>query len=214
MPERYTVGKSFLDDENLLEKLVNTPIKIYFFLLMLCSLIVVGYCYVNYYGDEFYENIWVEAHGMLFDLFVFGIIYTWISNRSEKRNDIKREVYLIDDFRNWHQPEAASRIAASIKRLNQLKVSVIKLSDCYLERANLDEVNLEGAYLVGANMKKASLKFSNLRNSDLRETDLRGIIDYRTNFEGAQYNSMTQFDKNFNPEARKMINLDKDVQSE
>ncbi|MEE9339613.1 MAG: pentapeptide repeat-containing protein [Methylococcaceae bacterium] len=209
MPERYLVGEKFLKDEKWYEHIFNSSLKAYSILFFISAITIVTYSYFNYYNAEFYENIWVEAHGMLFDLALFGIVYTWLINKSDKRREIRNEVYSIDDFRMWKDTEASFRISGSVKRLNRLGITVIKLNDCNLESSNLSEVDLTDADLLGTNLRNANMKFSILRGADLREADFRGADLFETDFRGAKYNSFSQFDKEFNPDFHQMVNLDK-----
>ena len=121
------------------------------------------------------EDILVEAHGMLFDIILFGIILAIFDSITEKRTTIRRYQEEIDDFRNWDAEEAKSRIIGNLKRLIRLGVDEFDLSDCYLEKTNM-------AFLNG---KISSLDGTHLSNCDLRELDLRGLNLKKTHLKGA-----------------------------
>ena len=145
------------------------------------------------YNKTFLENVLVEAHGMLFDILVIGILILFLNKLAEKRITNQRYIDEIDDFRGWLNKEAAHRIAGNIKRLNRNGFKgKINLSDCFLnsidlnginlQEANLDNAklqnadlknaNLQKAYFVGANLKKADLKGANLKGADLKGANL------------------------------------------
>ncbi len=65
------------------------------------------------------ENVFVKAHGMLFDILVIGILILFLSKLAEKRIANQRYLDEIDDFRDWESDEAAHRIAGNIRRLNK-----------------------------------------------------------------------------------------------
>lgn len=127
---------------------------------------------------RFYEQILTEAHGMLFDIAVIGILLVWLNNTAEKRRRIRSYQDEIDDFRLWQSDEAAFRNVGNIKRLNRFKVYNIDLANCYLARTNLNYVSLSEANLNSANLKDAVLTEGNLENARLNQT----------NFENANLN--------------------------
>jgi len=135
------------------------------------------------------KNIRVEAHGMLFDILVLGLLFSWLHNRGEKRRLIQRYTDEIDDFRGWEEEEAAKRIRGNIFRLNREGVHNINLNRCFLKGADLMEANLMGANLweavlevanlwganlEGARLEEANLEGANLRKADLMEANLTG----------------------------------------
>lgn len=93
--------------------------------------------------DDFFENLLVEAHGILGDLLIFGIvlsIYDSLRDRKEKFDAIKikqekltlRYKEEIDDFRGWYADEAKFRILGNMNRLRRLGFSEFNLKECYL----------------------------------------------------------------------------------
>ena len=143
------------------------------------------------YNQTFLENVLVEAHGMLFDILIIGILILFLNTLAEKRITNQRYLDEIDDFRGWQSDEAAHRIAGNIKRLkrNQYK-GYIDLSCCYLNsmdlreaelmKSNLQEANLERAILLKANFQEANIRDAFLQEADLVRTNLG-----KANLEGA-----------------------------
>ncbi|MBN1271215.1 MAG: pentapeptide repeat-containing protein [Candidatus Aminicenantes bacterium] len=160
--------------------------------LGLILLIIIGFFVIyltlhagNKYKDTFLNNIFIEAHGLVFDIFVFGVIVIIFDKIAERRRNIKRWKEGIDDFRGWDEKEAMYRIVGNIKRLNKEKVTEIDLNLCFLEKADLSWTDLRGgdlerANLIGANLIGADLRGAILIGADLSWTDLRG-----GNLEGA-----------------------------
>lgn len=151
-------------------------------LIVLCILaLIVALLSLPFYINSpyrFYEQILTEAHGMLFDIAVIGILLVWLNNSSEKRRRIRSYQDEIDDFRLWQSEEAAFRNVGNIKRLNRFKVFDIDLANCYLARTNLTYISLSNANLNSANLQGATLTESNLENARLNQT----------NFENANLN--------------------------
>jgi hypothetical protein len=107
--------------KEILERLGEKPILKAIILFIIIWFLVSGASIMrgkNYKG-EFLNSILVEAHGLLFDIFVFGILIVFFNKMGEKRRNIKRWQEEIDDFRGWNSEEAKFRIVGNIKRLNR-----------------------------------------------------------------------------------------------
>ncbi len=163
-------------------------------IVFIITSLIVTHLSRNYYDAEFAENVLVEAHGMLFDILVIGILILALNKLAEKRIENKRYLDEIDDFRDWQSEEAAYRIAGNLKRLkrNGFK-GEINLRTCYLSPVDLTQENLLdyiSPYLSGINLVKADLRRANLREADLgganlEKTNLMGAKCEKANLEGA-----------------------------
>jgi hypothetical protein len=141
-----------------LATITERPLATAFLALIVSVILVIGLTILFVgYERNFFENIMVEAHGMVLDILVIGLFILWLNKLGEKRLENKRYQDEIDDFRYWHSEEAAHRIVGSIKRLNKNGISNIDLSHCYLARMVLRRANLQGALLMGANLQGARL---------------------------------------------------------
>lgn len=134
---------------------------------------------------SFWNNVLVEAHGMLMDIVLFGIILTLYERLTDKHREIERLHEEIDDYRGWNEPEAMYRIVGCIKRLNKKGVTDINLTDCFLNGANLRGVNFNGAILIGLDFRGADLSYANLEKSDLSNANLEGVKLISTNLKDA-----------------------------
>ena len=132
------------------------------------------------FKTSFMGGVLVEAHGMMMDIILFGIILTLYERFTDKRKEIQRLHEEIDDYRGWDEPEAMYRIVGCIKRLNKKGVTKIDLKDCYLKKANLRNANLQGADLQGANLQEADFRVAGLRGANLKDVYL-----CTTNLQGA-----------------------------
>ncbi len=160
-------------------------------------LLVMGLSFRYYWND--FENFWpqilAEAHGMIFDIAVIGILIFWLNQNGETRQRIRFYRDEIDDFRLWESDEAAFRTVGNIKRLNRHKIHDINLVNCYLARTNLNYVNLKGSNMNSANFASSSLIETNLENTRLNQTnfenanlnqaDLKGAYASGANFKDA-----------------------------
>lgn len=130
----------------------------------------------NFHG--FYGQVLAEAHGMIFDIAVIGILIFWLNKTGEKRSRIRTYKDEIDDFRLWESEEAAFRTVGNIKRLNRHKIYNINLAHSFLVKSNLNYANLTGA----------NLNYANLFNSALIDVNFEGARLNQTNFENCNMN--------------------------
>lgn len=143
---------------------------------------------LKYYINDF-DNFWMqilgEAHGMVFDIAIIGLLIFWLNQNGEIRQRIRTYKDEIDDFRLWESDEAAFRTVGNIKRLNRHKIFEINLVNCYLTRTNLNYVVLKGSNLNSANLSHASLIESNLESTRLNQTNLENSNLNQANLNGA-----------------------------
>jgi len=164
-------------------------ISIIFFLVVSFLILFITHRYIGY-NKIFLENILGEAHGMLIEIFLIGIVLLFFIKRAEKRIEIKRYKNIIDDFRYWKSEESIFRIIGNIKRLNENKITKIDLSFCYLKNGILNDLNLKKSSLIFADLEGSSLNFINLKNADLAKANLTNTGLYGVNLhESILFNS-------------------------
>src|SRR5438128_2001777 len=125
---------------------IEKPLLTSTIVLVVVAIIVIGLSldyYINEF-DTFIQQVLAEAHGMIFDIAVIGILIFWLNQNGEMRQRIRTYKDEIDDFRLWESEEAAFRTVGNIKRLNRHKIHEINLVNCYLAKTNLNYVNLKG----------------------------------------------------------------------
>jgi uncharacterized protein YjbI with pentapeptide repeats len=154
-------------------EVVEKPILTSALVLLFVTLVVLGLSLPYYLKDfhGFWAQILAEAHGMIFDIAIIGILLFWLNQNGETRQRIKTYKDEIDDFRLWESEEAAFRTVGNIKRLNRHRIYEINLVNCHLSRTNLNYVNLKGSNLNSANLSNSSLIETNLENSRLNQTN-------------------------------------------
>ena len=178
--------------------IIEKPLLTSSLVLLLMTLLVIGLS-LQYYledFDTFIQQILAEAHGMIFDIAVIGILIFWLNQNGEIRQRIRTYKDEIDDFRLWESEEAAFRTVGNIKRLNRHKIHEINLVNCYLPRTNLNYVNLSGSNLNSSNISQSSLIESNLENARLNQTNFENSNLNQANLRGA-YASGANFKDSF-----------------
>ena len=182
---------------NIYDKIIQHPLRSSWTVLVIVAIIVIGLSLPLYISqfDEMYLNVLAEAHGMIFDILIIGIIIFWLREQGDKKQRISQYKDEIDDFRMWESEEAAFRNAGNIKRLNRYNVTKIELVSAFLAKTNLSKVNLRGANLNTANftnsllvdgeMRDARMNQTNFENANLNQADLRGTYASGANFKDA-----------------------------
>ncbi|MEQ8303686.1 MAG: pentapeptide repeat-containing protein [Cyclobacteriaceae bacterium] len=184
-------------------EIVEKPLLTSSIVLILIFLLVFSLSFKYYLDDfdAFWPQILAEAHGMIFDIAVIGILLFWLNQNGETRQRIRTYKDEIDDFRLWESDEAAFRTVGNLKRLNRHGIYEINLVNCYLARTNLNYVNLKGSNLNSANLSNSSLIESNLENTRLNQTNLENANLNQVNL-CAAYASGSNFDDAFLIKAR------------
>lgn len=153
--------------------IIEKPLLTSTIVLVCMAVLVIGLSLQYYLNDfdQFIQQILAEAHGMIFDIAVIGILIFWLNQNGEIRQRIRTYKDEIDDFRLWESEEAAFRTVGNIKRLNRHRIHDLNLVNCYLPRTNLNYVNLSGSNLNSANISQSSLIEGNLENARLNQTN-------------------------------------------
>jgi uncharacterized protein YjbI with pentapeptide repeats len=170
-----------------IHSIVEKPLLTSLLVLILITVLVAGLSAKYYLADfdSFWVQILVEAHGMIFDIAIIGILLFWLNQNGEIRQRVRTYKDEIDDFRLLESDQAAFRTVGNIKRLNRHKIHEINLVNCYLVKTQLNYVNLKGSNLNSANLMNASLLETNLENSRLNQTNLENANLNQANLRGA-----------------------------
>jgi uncharacterized protein YjbI with pentapeptide repeats len=180
------------------DNIIEKPLLTSTIVLVLVTILVLSLSLRYYLTDfnSFIPQILAEAHGMIFDIAVIGILLFWLNQNGEVRQRIRTYKDEIDDFRLWESEEAAFRTVGNIKRLNRHKIHEINLVNCYLARTNLNYVNLAGSNINSCNLQQSSLIESNLENARLNQTNFENSNLNQANLKSA-YASGANFKDSF-----------------
>ncbi len=167
--------------------IIEKPLLTSTIVLVLVTILVLSLSMRYYVSDfnYFIQQVLAEAHGMIFDIAVIGILIFWLNKNGETRQRIRTYKDEIDDFRLWESEEAAFRTVGNIKRLNRHKIHEMNLVNCYLPRTNLNYANLAGSNLNSANISQSSLIESNLENARLNQTNFENSNLNQANLKSA-----------------------------
>jgi hypothetical protein len=160
--------------------IIDRPVVISSFVFLFLFLVLYMLTSIHYnYDKNFIEGIFVEAHGMILDVIVFGILILWLNQLNGKRRTVRGYKNEIEFFRGWESEEGVRRTVGNIKLLVELGVRDLDLKYCCLKGANFENLSLEGANLEGTNLEGANLKGANLKNAHLGGANLKSAnLDY------------------------------------
>lgn len=152
--------------------ILSSPIRTAAFIFVIIAVFVISLSlWSGVYTDRNFQiNLISEAHGVLFDILILGILMLWLNRLGETRLQQKKYHEEIDDFRKLESIEGKQRIIGNIRRLNKQGVTKIDLRNCYLAEASLAEVNL-----AGSNLWDADLAGAKMQGADLSSATMPGI---------------------------------------
>ena len=74
------------------------------------------------YDKSFWENVLVEAHGLVFDILVLGLIFVWMDTYRQKRESIARDLENLWDLNTLTEEVYQKKKVNILKRLNKSEV--------------------------------------------------------------------------------------------
>lgn len=154
-------------------------------------LIPLGWSYEINYKDD----VLVEAHGLLFDLLVFGILWSWYDTmkkqdendkkeENERRLRIERHQEQIDYLRHWKSDEAKFIIRGHIQSLNKERVTKIDMSHIDIsgpENEGSQKLRIENLELDESELFRSNLSYLTLPKASFNST----TDNLRSEFVGA-----------------------------
>ena len=180
------------------DKVLKTKTNLFISLAITCSILVI---ILDFFDNNFkYHDILVEFHGLIFDLFVLGIVLTIYESINSKKDEIEKYQNELSDYKFWKTEESMFRTRGLIKRLVNLGVKVLDLSFCYLATdkslsayKNMQNWKFTGATLndtlfLMSDMTKSNFYISNLQDAsfvsvNLTECEFGGTNLVNTKFE-------------------------------
>lgn len=203
----------FTQREDIWEWLLEKPVRFFCLVfgtvsILITFLDIIWLDLFNSNSENFLDNrnnILVEAHGLVFDLLLLGVVLSIYEQARIKREERKMRIikYLeeLENYRGMTNETAAYSVANLVRRLKReglkdIDYSLLHLGRCSkeiieevvrkkyipasLENLNLAEANLEAAELPKANLKEANLRHTNLKKAfligaNLQEANLQEV---------------------------------------
>jgi len=154
---------------------------LYFFITICLTVLYEKLPLRNLFGiwgnDAFYEAIVTGMYSSLIDFLVFNVLLTFILNRQERQNTIKKHLDEIEACRFWFNEQAAYKLRSLIQLLNENDVFSLNLSKCYISN-----IKLKKAKFIDCQVMGAVLSNSNFEHSTFTESDFQGAFCEGTTF--------------------------------
>lgn len=185
--------------KKLLKKSLESKTYLFILLTVICFLLIVIFDFLD--PDFKVHDILVEFHGLLFDLIVLGVLLTIYESITSRLETIKRYTEELNDYKFWKTEEAMYRTRGLIKRLVDLKVKELDLSNCYLatDKSLSQYKDMQNWQFCGANLYDSFFMFSNMTNcnfyiSNLEDSSFTNVNLTNCKFGGANLMN-TKFEK-------------------
>ena len=188
----FLKSKNSLLNHQLLIKRINgifrilgdNAVYLYCFLfgLSFSTVILMGIT-LNYYTN--FRDIWVEMHGMVFDILILGIFFSIIQGKAQKEREIKILEEEIEAYKDWGSEEAAHLIIIKTNRLKVISSKAVNLSSCNFSKLDIKNLNFSKTNLKQAKFKNAKIKKANFIKANLRRTNFEKVKILEGLFNGA-----------------------------
>ena len=153
------------------------------------------------YNKGFWENVLVEAHGLVFEILVLGVILLWLDSRRQKNENIRKNIESLWDINFLSEPEFIGRKLGNLKRLNDAGVNNINVTNLLLK-------NVEVKGIIFNKSKIFGIKFVSCRLFDVNfiECKMNSCNFSRSVFKRCKLSNSYLKSANFSES--KMIGLD------
>lgn len=184
------------------------------------------------YSRGFFENVLVEAHGAIIDLLVVGVVLYWFEHRRDTAAQIRKHKEMLADLRSYRAADSSFRTLGTIKRLldlgiQKLHLSEMSLADLQIEGISLNNCDLhavvftnsclrqvtlencacDAAIFAGAKLEHIVLKSTSFRRAKFQSATLKGA-DFRTcEVEGADFTNANLRSANFSQVDCRAVNF-------
>lgn len=148
------------------------------------------------YCRSFWENIMVEVHGSLFDIFVITILVGWFESHKNNKVFITRHREDIADLSHLDTPEINMKKIGIIKRLNSVNIKDISVQNLVLTNVTAKGLMFHKSNLIGFKLSNGSIHSFVYTESNLRSSNFSGskIVNtefikcelYKTDFSGCK----------------------------
>lgn len=110
------------------------------------------------YSKDFFENVLVEAHGMMLDIAVLGVVVLWFEKRGASIQLVAQNKKAIAYLKFYRGVDASFRVYQAIRTLQDVKCKTIDLPNANLTDLQIQELNLEKSNLQNCNFSRSILE--------------------------------------------------------
>lgn len=166
-------------------ELINYSAIVFFLLAAIFFSVLIFY--LDFKDPQFsWHDILVEAHGLIFDLLILGLLWTVFEFYKSKKEKIKALTDEINDLIQLKTEEARVGIISKMNSLYYLGVCKFYISGAFLKNGSLQEMDLTESIMVLINFENGSFIRSTLKNVDLRASNLKNVYFTDADLENAK----------------------------
>lgn len=122
------------------------------------------------YSRDFWENVLVEAHGMVIELCVISILIVWLDSKRVINAEISRLREELEDIAELNLPEINVRKIGHIKRLNSKHIYDIYALNLFLDGMALKGIKIDSSRLIGLKIAAGRVSQSKFINVNMRSS--------------------------------------------
>ncbi|MDX0480944.1 hypothetical protein GOL95_32195 [Sinorhizobium medicae] len=155
-------------------------------ILLSAAILVVGillvsalYAWIPNWREGFFQGIFVEFNGMLFDVVVFGIIVASFIRRMERRQERQRQQEIIADFKKSDTEEGRLRLGGAVRRLNRLGITGIDFAGIEISDFSFsdhDITSIKGSTFYDGTLGGGSRQRVKLERVGFDYVDCQGVV--------------------------------------
>lgn len=163
--------------------------------LAIISFIVVVLSFKLGVYDDF-SDILVEAHGLIFDIVIFGILLQLFIIRRDRKERIRRYKDNIEDYNSLKTEESKTIIMSNVKKLLSEGVSDLFLMNSYLPSSTFSHDNFSETMFIESDLNntrfhgkynKCSFALADMHESELINCTLKDTLFTETNLRNTTF---------------------------
>jgi uncharacterized protein YjbI with pentapeptide repeats len=110
------------------------------------------------YSKDFFENVLVEAHGMILDIAILGVVLLWFEKRGNLVQLVAKNKKAIAYLKFYRGVDASFRVYEAVRTLQEMKCKTIDLPNANLADLQIQELSLEKSNLQNCNFSRSILE--------------------------------------------------------
>lgn len=138
---------------------------------------------IGLYEKDFWENILVEAHGMVIELVIVGVLVIWLDSRRSTNSEIVRLNEDLVDYAQLDFPEINVKKLGHIKRLNAAGIMQINVQNLALNGLNVRGICIRNSKTIGLKVSNGTVSSSSFINVQMRSSNFENTTIKNSKFE-------------------------------
>jgi len=123
------------------------------------------------YNKAFWENVLVEAHGMVFDILIIGVVVIWLDTRRSNFNERLNMENDLNDLSYLNLPEVNHKKIGIMYRLNQMGVEKFDINELIIIDVRIKRLSVKSSALNNLKASKSLINESQFNSTSLEFAD-------------------------------------------